>query len=237
LTVKLPKRVLERWRELSADSSKVRIELLLTSELDPVAATQLLSRTVTRVVHAFDARHAAVPPGVDEPFAGEWDVARVPEGAMLIGGYKSDAFEELLQAIVEDLGREGVRRGTLDLYALPEVPSPPAGIGVIEARVRVLGRRVVNGRDRWAANRAALDRVLKTATRWCWRPGRIAGSRCNGGRCRRCWSAAATPPTGGCATSWAMRGGRHFAASGMSAFAAPPSRPTRDASRSSKAAR
>jgi hypothetical protein len=166
LTVKLPKRVLERWRELSADSSKVRIELLLTSELDPVAATQLLSRTVTRVVHAFDARHAAVPPGVDEPFAGEWDVARVPEGAMLIGGYKSDAFEELLQAIVEDLGREGVR-GTLDLYALPEVPSPPAGIGVIEARVRVLGRRVVNGRDRWAANRAALDRVLRTATRWC----------------------------------------------------------------------
>jgi hypothetical protein len=25
----------------------------------------------------------------------------------------------------------------------------------------------VNGRDRWAANRAALDRVLKAATRWC----------------------------------------------------------------------
>ena len=166
MTVKLPKRVLERWRELSADSSKVRIELLLTSELDPVAATQLLSRAVTRVVHAFEARHAHVPPGVDEPFAGEWDVTRVPEGAMLIGGYKSDAFEELLQAIVEDLGREGLR-GTLDLYALPEVPSLPAGIGVVEARVRVLGRRVVNGRDRWAANRAALDRVLRTASRWC----------------------------------------------------------------------
>jgi hypothetical protein len=95
--VKLPKRVLERWRELSADSYKVRIELLLTAQLEPVAATQVLSRTVTRVVQAFEAKHADVAPGVDEPFAGEWDVARVPEGAMLIGGYKSDAFEELLR--------------------------------------------------------------------------------------------------------------------------------------------
>ncbi len=166
MTVKLPKRVLERWRELSADSSKVRIELLLASQLDAAAATQVLSGSVVRVVHAFEAEHADVPPGVDEPRAGEWDVARVPEGAMLIGGYKSDAFEELLQAIVEDLGREGVR-GALDLYALPEVPSLPSGIGVIEARVRVLGRRVVNGRERWAADRVALDRVLEAATRWC----------------------------------------------------------------------
>jgi hypothetical protein len=164
--VKLPKRVLKRWRELSADSYKVRIELVLTSQLDPAAATQVLSQSVKRVVKAFETKHADVPPGVDEPFAGEWDVARVPEGAMLVGGYKSDAFEELLHAIVEDLGRKGVR-GTLDLYELPEAPSLPAGIGVIEARVRVLGRRVVNGRDRWAAKRAALDRMLKAATRWC----------------------------------------------------------------------
>ena len=166
MTVKLPKRVLTRWRELSAESYKVRMELLLTSELEPSAATQVLSKSVKRVVQTFEAEHADVPPGVDEPFAGEWDVVRVPEGAMLIGGYKSDAFEELLQAIVEDLGREGVR-GKLDLYPLPEIPSLPAGIGVIEARVRVLGRRVVNGRDRWAADRGALDRVVKAATRWC----------------------------------------------------------------------
>jgi hypothetical protein len=166
LTVELPKRVLERWRELSADSAKVRIELLLTSQLDPTAATEVLSRSVARVVGAFEAQHAGTPPGVDEPFAGEWDVARVPEGGMLIGGYKSDAFEQLLQAIVEDLGSQGVR-GTLDLYALPEVPALPAGIAVIEARVRVLGRRVLNGRDRWAANRATLDRVLESAARWC----------------------------------------------------------------------
>ncbi|MFL5930223.1 MAG: hypothetical protein ACJ75P_03110 [Gaiellaceae bacterium] len=164
--VKLPRRVLERWRELSADSAKVRVELLLTSQLDPVTATHVLSRSVRRVVDAFEAEHADLPPGVDEPFAGEWDVARVPEGAMLVGGYKSDAFEELLFAIVAELGREGVR-GTLDLYALPQPPTLPAGIGVIEARIRVLGRRVMNGRERWAANRAALDRVLEAATRWC----------------------------------------------------------------------
>jgi hypothetical protein len=166
VTVKLPRRVLMRWRELSADSAKVRLELLLTTQLDPAAATEVLSRSVTRVVQAFEAEHADPPSGVDEPSAGEWDVARVPEGAMLIGGYKSDAFEELLQAIAADLGREGMR-GTLDLYALPGVPVLPAGIAVIEARVRVLGRRVVNGRERWAANRASLDRVLASAARWC----------------------------------------------------------------------
>ena len=166
MTVKLPTRVLTRWRELSAESYNVRIALLLTSQLDPIAATEVLSRSVKGVIQAFEAEHADVPPGVDEPFAGEWDVARVPEGAMLIGGYKSDAFEKLLQAIVAELDEEGVR-GTLDLHALPEVPSLPAGIGVIEARIRVLGRQVVNGRDRWAANRAALDRVLEAAGHWC----------------------------------------------------------------------
>ena len=166
MTVKLPKRVLTRWRELSAESAKVRVELLLTSQLDPAAATAVLSRSVKRVEQAFEAEHADPPVGVDEPSAGGWEVARVPEGAMLIGGYKSDAFESLLQAIAADLGREGVR-GALDLYDLPEVPPLPAGIAVIEARVRVLGRRVVNGRDRWAANRAALDRVLASAARWC----------------------------------------------------------------------
>ena len=166
MTVELPKRVLERWRELSADSSKVRIELLLASQLAPAAATQVLWRSVKRVVQAFEAEHADAPPGVDEPRVGEWDVARVPEGAMLIAGYKTDAFEELLGAIVDELGREGVR-GALDLYELPEVPSLPTGIGVIEARVRVLGRRVVNARDRWAADRDALDRVVEAAARWC----------------------------------------------------------------------
>ena len=144
----------------------MRLELLLESQLDPVAATDVLARSVGRVVQAFEAEHADGAPGADEPFAGEWDVARVPEGAMLIGGYKSDAFEGLLQAIANDLSREGVR-GTLDLYALPEIPSLPAGTGVIEARVRVLGRRVMNGRERWAADRAALERMLKPATDWC----------------------------------------------------------------------
>lgn len=165
MTVKLPKRVLKRWREISEESSKVRLELLLTSRLDPVAATDVLSQSLARVLDAFDAG----PPQTGDEWewwAGEWSVARVPEGAMLVGGYKSDGFEEILLAVVEDLGRTGVC-GKLDLYQLPEPPMPPPGIGVIETRVRVLGRRVVNGRDRWAAEREALHRVLQSATRWC----------------------------------------------------------------------
>ena len=164
--VKLSQRVLKRWRELSADSYKVRIELLFTSRLDPTAATEVLSQSLRRVLQDFEATHGDVPPEVEEPFAGEWDVAPVPEGALLVGGYKSDAFEEVLQAIVDDLSQNEVR-GKLDLYTLPEVPSLPATIGVVEARVRVLGRRVADRRDRWAADRAALHRVLAAATRWC----------------------------------------------------------------------
>jgi len=164
--VKLPKRVLERWRELSSESRKVHIELLLASRLDPDAAAVALSRSLDRILAAFEARYEDPPAGEDEPCPGEWDVTPVPEGAMLTGGYKCDAFEEMLSAIVEDLGREGVT-GKLDLYALPPAPEPPFGIGVIEAGVRVLGRRVTNGRDRWAADRTALLRVVAVAVEWC----------------------------------------------------------------------
>ena len=164
MTVKLAKRVLKRWRAISEESMKVRLELLLTSRLDPATATDLLEQSLQRVLAAFEAD----PPDTGEEWewwAGEWDVARVPEGAMLVGGYKSDGFEEVLLALVEELDRAGVR-GKLDLYQLPEPPEPPVGIGVIETRVRVLGRRVVNARDRWAADREALHRVLQAATRW-----------------------------------------------------------------------
>jgi hypothetical protein len=166
MTVTVPKRVLKHWREISADTHKASVDLLLTSKMDSFAATRLLSQSVDRVVAAFEAAHLDVPPGEDMPFAGQWDVARVPEGALLVGGFKSDAFEEVLKAIVDDLGRQGVR-GKLDLHALPEVPWPPTGIGSIEANIRVLGRRVPDRRARWAADRAALDRVLTAATRWC----------------------------------------------------------------------
>ena len=166
MTVKLAKRVLKRWREISEESSEVRLELLLTSRMDPATATDLLEQSLQRVLAAF----AADPPHTGEEWEwwpGEWGVARVPEGAMLVGGYKSDGFEEIVLALVEDLDRAGVR-GKLDLYQLPEPPVPPLGIGVMETRVRVLGRRVLDGpRDRWAADREALHRVLQAATSWC----------------------------------------------------------------------
>src|SRR3954447_17660166 len=168
MTVKVPTRVFKQWLEISADSDKVELDLLLTSRLDPVAATALLSQSVERVLKQFEDAHPFNDPpiGDEPPFAGQWDVAPVAEGALLVGGYKSDAFEEIVGLIADELARQGVR-GKLDLYARPEVPVEPRGIGTIEAHVRVLGRRVVNGRDRWAAERAALDRVIEVATRWC----------------------------------------------------------------------
>lgn len=166
MTVKVAKRVLNRWRELSAESHKATVELLLTSRLDPAAATEALSQSLDRAIRAFESAHVDVPPGEDVPFAGEWDVAQVPEGALLVGGRKSDAFESVLEAIVDDLVRQGVR-GKLDLYGRPEVPSLPFGVGAVTANVRVLGRRVVNSRDRWAADRSALDRVVEAAVDWC----------------------------------------------------------------------
>src|SRR3954447_20732931 len=155
MTVKVPTRVFKQWREISADSDKVELDLLLTSRLDPVAATALLSQSVERVLKQFeDAPPFNDPPIGDEPpFAGQWDVAPVAEGALLVGGYKSDAFEEVVQAIVSDLSGPGVG-GKLDIYARPEVPGEPYGIGAIETRIRVQGRRAGFGRERWAAERA-----------------------------------------------------------------------------------
>ena len=168
MTVTLPKRVFKHWREISAESYKVSVDLLLKTRLDSVAATDVLAQSVERVLRDFEAAHPPrdAPPGEEEPFVGQWDVAPVPEGALLVGGYKSDAFEEIVQLIIDDLSRQGVR-GKLDLYPRPEVAWLPVGIGTVDAHVRVLGRRVENGRDRWAAERAALDRVVEAATRWC----------------------------------------------------------------------
>ena len=52
--VKLPQRVLRRWRTLSAESYKVSIELLFTSRLEPMAATEALAQSVKRVLQEFE---------------------------------------------------------------------------------------------------------------------------------------------------------------------------------------
>jgi hypothetical protein len=169
VSVKVPKRVFVQWRKISADSYKVSLDLLLTSPLQPTVARDVLSGSVARVLEAFEARHPPrdnVAVGEEEPWAGQWDVAPVPEGALLIGGYKSDAFEEIVEMVAEDLSREGVR-GKLDLYQRPETPREPVWITQVETSVRPIGRRVVNGGDRWAAERAAFLRVIEAATDWC----------------------------------------------------------------------
>jgi len=166
MTVKLLKRVLSHWREVSADTYKVQIELLLTSRLGHLEATEALSQSVTRALREFETRHADTFETTGEPWPGSWDVLPVPEGAILIGGYKSDAFEEVLQGIVADLEAHGVR-GKLDLYTPPEPPTLPRGRGIVKAQLRVLGQRVPDAHERWAADRAALGRVTHAAVSWC----------------------------------------------------------------------
>jgi hypothetical protein len=169
--IRMPKRVSTRWREIASDpkyGDDTYIEVLFTSRLDPVAAADLLTASLRRVQHEHEETHTEVDPDLlGVPFAGEWDVTPVTEGALLFGGRKSDDGEAVLHGIVADLDRHGVS-GKLDLYVLPEAPGRPAGIGVIDASLRIVGQRVAGpGRTNWSADRDALERVVEAATDWC----------------------------------------------------------------------
>jgi hypothetical protein len=169
--IRMPKRVLRRWRAIAGDGQygdDTYIEVLFTSRLDPVAAADVLTASLRRVQHEYAEAHTEVDPDLrGVPFAGEWDVTPVAEGALLFGGRKSDDGEAVLHAMVADLDRQGVS-GRLDLYALPDAPGRPAGIGVIDASLRIVGQRVAGpGRSRWSADRDALERVVEAATHWC----------------------------------------------------------------------
>ncbi len=172
--IRIPKRVIKRWREITTDPDMGDpfIELLLTSRLAPEEAVVPLGRALSRAVGAFELSHPEpVVAGEEPPFAGEWEVLAVPEGALLAGGRKSDAdeqmFTEFLDEIAAGLGREKVN-GTLDLYARPPTPSPPSSIGLIRARIQVERRRQGEPRSVWwDADREALERVVASAVRWC----------------------------------------------------------------------
>ena len=171
--IRMPKRVLKRWREIASDPEQgddTYIEVLFTSRLDPNAAADVLTASLRRVEDEYAETHTEVDPDLlGVPFAGEWDVTPVPEGALLFGGRKSNDGEAVLLGIVADLDRHGVS-GRLDLYALPEVPSRPLGIGVIDASLRIAGQREPGpGRARWSADRDAFERVVEAATHWCLR--------------------------------------------------------------------
>jgi hypothetical protein len=169
--IRMPKRVVKRWRAIDGDGQygdDTYIEVLFTSRLDPVAAADVLTASLRRVQDEYAETHPEVDPDLrGVPFAGEWDVTPVAEGALVFGGRKSDDGEAVLLAIVADLDGRGVS-GKLDLYALPEAPLRPAGIGVIDASLRIVGQRVAGpGRSQWSADRDALERVVEAATHWC----------------------------------------------------------------------
>jgi hypothetical protein len=171
--IRMPKRVLKRWREIANDpdyGDDTYIEVAFTSRLDPIAAADVLTASLRRIQNEYAKTHTEVDPDLlGMPFAGEWDVTPVPEGALLFGGRKSDDGEAVLLGIVADLDRHGVS-GKLDLYALPEAPFRPPGIGVIDASLRIAGQREADrGRARWSADRDAFERVVEAATHWCLR--------------------------------------------------------------------
>jgi hypothetical protein len=166
-TVLVADRVWERWRELSADSSKPWVALLFASELDSEAARRKLADAVGRVVSEFERSQDNLPDRVEEVPAGAWNLAKVPEGVMLTVGEKCGAFELLMRRVVHHLGEDGVT-GSFDLYELPEVPRPPKLTDLLEARLRVNGERFPQGYHYgWAADRESLWRVATAGLGWC----------------------------------------------------------------------
>jgi hypothetical protein len=161
--------VWERWRALSADSSKPWVALLFSPELETEVARQKLAEAVSRVVSQFEQGHEDLPGGVDEVSAGAWNLASVPEGVLLTVGEKCGAFELLLERVVAELERGGLT-GSFDLYELPQVPRPPKLTDLLEVRLRVNGERLPQGYHyRWAADFEALRRVATAGARWCLR--------------------------------------------------------------------
>ncbi len=96
-TVTVGEQVWERWRALSADSSKPWVALLFSSELDTQVAQSKLAEAVGEVVSEFERTQENLPAGVEEVGAGAWNLAKVPEGVMLTVGEKCEAFELLLE--------------------------------------------------------------------------------------------------------------------------------------------
>jgi len=119
-------RVWSEWRALSEQSGKPTIELLFTSELEPMDAQSRLRAVLGGVVDRFEVDPRTVPAGVDEPMVGAWSIAPVPGGVMIVVGPKADFFEPMLRALVQDLDACGLD-GRMDLFERPAVPEVPSG--------------------------------------------------------------------------------------------------------------
>jgi hypothetical protein len=138
----------------------------------PVRNGRLLAavREAVREVRArYDERHA--PPGTDPPFAGEWDVARVPDG-VVIHVTECDVFEAALPALGAALERRSVS-GRLTLWRAPLVVEPPSMARLLACRLSVRGERVSRGPRSYAWRSAprAYWMVLQAVEAWCRLPG------------------------------------------------------------------
>lgn len=140
--VKVLASVSRQWRKIvaEADHPDTQIDVVLISDLDSVAAAGALRTVLRRVEEKWQHAHPGLTPDGGDWFMGEWDVTPVPEGALLDGGRKSDAGEDIFQA-ADELTADGIS-GRLDLYERPEAPFPPVGVGAIEARVQLTGKPI-----------------------------------------------------------------------------------------------
>ena len=159
-------RVWSEWRALSEQSGKPTIELLFTSELEPMDAQSRLRAVLGGVVDRFQVDPRTVPAGVDEPMVGAWSIAPVPGGVMIVVGPKADFFEPMLRALVQDLDACGLD-GRMDLFERPAVPEVPFHVDLVTARMRVEGERYGYHRDSWSSSLIALDALIAAGVDWC----------------------------------------------------------------------
>jgi hypothetical protein len=167
--VEIDPQIWTEWRERSETSMKAMIQMLYTSDQDPVADTRRVRSVVKRVVSAFDAIQESLPDGQDPVGAGAWSVNKTADGTLITAGNKCDAFEPLLTEIISRLDRNATAgSGHLELYFSPEPPRLPELTEHVQARLRVSGQPPEPDQsNRWFADNQAVRRVTKTVVRWC----------------------------------------------------------------------
>jgi hypothetical protein len=120
--VKIANSVWTRWHELSDESSKPYIEMLLKSDSAEALAPEV-QLVVRQILQEHWSRQDELGPGEDEVGGGAWGVAPVPDGVLITVGQKAEAFEDLLGAIQAELTTRGTS-GTIVLYEPPPLELP-----------------------------------------------------------------------------------------------------------------
>jgi hypothetical protein len=159
--VKISDGVWTRWRELSHESSKPYIELLLKSDSPAEALASEVRRVIRDVLEEHERRQEGVRPGEDEVGGGAWGVAPVAEGVLITAGQKAEAFEELLAAVRAELSAREAS-GTIVVYE-------PTPVELPEWRhyCQHLGGYVWLDRDPAAPDLHRFELLARDAVAWC----------------------------------------------------------------------